>query len=95
MIILFPGSAPGDRTPELSRPISPTEFYKWYYNSGSTTLTNLNPRLNQTVVNETCGSSFECVHDYLIRINVFTSQSTTSGLQNFQQLRATLSTVVI
>jgi hypothetical protein len=73
----------------------PTEFVNWYYNNASDLLTSLNPLLNQSIVNQTCGSSFECVHDYLIRINAFTSGATALGLQTFQQSRTTLGKVSI
>jgi hypothetical protein len=68
----------------------PTAFVNWYYNSASSLLTSLNPLLSQTIVNQTCGSNFECIHDYLIRINSFTSGATASELQTFQQSRTTL-----
>jgi hypothetical protein len=67
----------------------PTELVNWYYNNASSLLTSLNPFLSQTIVNQTCGSSFECIHDYLIRINSFTSAAASSELQTFQQSRTT------
>ncbi len=68
----------------------PTAFVNWYYNNASSILTSLNPLLSPIIVNQTCGSNFECVHDYLIRINSFTSAATASELQTFQQSKITL-----
>jgi hypothetical protein len=68
----------------------PTQFVNWYYNNASGILESLNPLLSQSIVNQTCGSNFECVHDYLIRINSFTSGATASGLQSFQQSKTIL-----
>jgi len=68
----------------------PTAFVNWYYNNASSLLASLNPLLSQTIVNQTCGSNFECIHDYLIRINSFTSGATASELLTFQQSRTTL-----
>lgn len=90
----FSGRVPGDTTPELSRPIQPTRFVDWYKNE-STSLTSLNPRLNLNIVQQVCNSNDECIHDYVIRINEFTSGSTASGLLNFQESRTTLGTIVI
>jgi hypothetical protein len=89
MKILFLGKVPTDTTADISDPIMPTEFVNWYYNSASTLLASLNPLLSQTIVNQTCGSNFECVQDYLIGINSFTSAATASQLQIFQQSRTT------
>jgi hypothetical protein len=79
-----------DTTADISMPIMPTEFVNWYYTSASSTLTSLNPVLSPSVVNQTCSSNFECVHDYLIRINSFTSGATASELQTVQQSRVVL-----
>ena len=73
----------------------PTAFVNWYYNNASDILTTLNPLLSPTIVNQTCGSSFECVHDYLIRINSFTSAATASELQTLQQSKTTLGKIFI
>ncbi len=73
----------------------PTSFVNWYYNNGSDILASLNPLLSQTIVNQTCGSNFECIHDYLIRINSFTSAATASELQTFQQSRTTLGKISV
>lgn len=89
------GRVPGDSTTNITVPIKPTELYNWYYQNGSPILASLNPALNVANVNETCNSSFECVHDYLIRINKFTSGAVASGLESFEQSRTTLGTVFI
>lgn len=83
------GHVSTDNTANISLPILPTEFVNWYY-SQSTVLAGLNPLLSQSVVNQTCSSSFECTHDYLIRINSFTSEATASELQTFEQSRTIL-----
>ncbi|CAF4449644.1 unnamed protein product, partial [Adineta steineri] len=44
--------------------------------NASNTLANLKPRLSQTIVNGTCSSNFECIHDYLIEINPISSGAT-------------------
>ncbi len=78
-----------DTTANISMPIYPLEFVRWYYNNASNIIASLNPLLNQSIVNQTCGSSSECVHDYLIRINSFTSVATASELQVVQQSKNT------
>lgn len=90
MTNIFLGKVPYDTTPDNNTPIMPTNFVKWYYNNASEILANLNPLLSQSVVNQTCSGNFECIHDYLIRINSFTSGATASGLQTFQEWRTTL-----
>jgi hypothetical protein len=74
-----------DTTVDITMPIYPLDFVKWYYNNASGIIASLNPLLSQSSVNQICGSNFECVHDYLIRINSFTSGSTASELQVVQQ----------
>jgi hypothetical protein len=76
-------------------PIMPTTFVQWYYNNASTILASLNPSLSQASVNETCSAHFECVHDYLLRINSFTSKATASALDMFQQSRLILGSIEI
>ncbi|CAF4737625.1 unnamed protein product, partial [Rotaria sp. Silwood2] len=71
----------------------PRSLVEWYYNNASNFLTNLNPRLNQSIVNQTCHDNFECIHDYLIRINSFTSEATASGLQLAQESRTALAEI--
>ena len=73
----------------------PTSFLKWYYNNASVTLGKLNPFLNQSVVNDTCKSSFECIHDYLIQINPVSSKITAIGLENLALSKTLLSKVLI
>jgi len=68
----------------------PTEFVQWYYNNASDILAQLNPLLSQTVVNQTCNGNFECIHDYLIRINKFTSSATASLMDSAQASKLTL-----
>ncbi|CAF4701271.1 unnamed protein product [Rotaria sp. Silwood2] len=70
--------------------IMPRTLVEWYYKNASDFLTNLNPRLNQRIVNQTCHDNFECIHDYLIRMNSFTSEATASGLQLVQESRTAL-----
>ncbi|CAF3955011.1 unnamed protein product, partial [Adineta steineri] len=67
---------PSDTTADITRPIMPSAFVNWYYVNASNTLANLNPRLSQTIVNGTCSSNFECIHDYLIEINPISSSAT-------------------
>ena len=88
------GKVANDTTPDNSTPIMPTAFVNWYYNNASGLLATLNPLLSQTMVNQTCGSNFECVHDYLIRINAFTSGATGLRLQELEQARTTLGKVL-
>lgn len=61
-----------------------------YYANQSSILTGLNQLLSQTVVNQTCQGNFECIHDYLIRINSFSSAATATQLQTNEQSRTTL-----
>lgn len=89
------GRVPGDTTPNITRPIMPTQIFNWYNGSGSTLLTSLNPDLSPANVNTVCNSSFECVHDYLIRINRLTSGAVVNGLQVFEQAQIILGTVFI
>ena len=89
------GRVSGDRTPNIPRPIMPTQIVNWYNQNGSTLLTSLNPDLSLTNVNTVCNSTFECVHDYLIRINRLTSGAVVSGLQVFEQAQIILGTVFI
>ena len=59
------------------QPIIPSELVRWYYEgNNSLILASFNPLLNQTNVNQTCGDNFECIHDFIIRINPVTSGST-------------------
>jgi hypothetical protein len=71
----------------------PTEFVNWYYTNASDILTSLNPLLNENIVNQTCSSNFECTHDYLIRINSFTSGAAASELQSFEQSKVVLGNI--
>ena len=87
------GKVSTDTTSDISNPIMPTAFVNWYYNNASGLLATLNPLLSQSVVNQTCGSNFECVHDYLIRINSFTAGAAAAQLQEFEQARTTLGKV--
>jgi hypothetical protein len=71
----------------------PTELVNWYYTNASDILTSLNPLLDPSIVNETCLSNFECTHDYIIRINSFTSVATASELQSFEQSKVVLGNI--
>ncbi|UJR30967.1 hypothetical protein I4U23_018479 [Adineta vaga] len=68
-------------------PIMPRNFVNWYYNNASDFLAILNPSLSKTMVEQICSGRFECVHDYLIRINSFTSQETDSIIQSTENSR--------
>ncbi|CAF4768318.1 unnamed protein product, partial [Rotaria sp. Silwood2] len=71
----------------------PRSLVEWYYKNASYFLTSLNPRLNQSIVNQTCQHNFECIHDYLIRINSFTSQATASGVRLIKESRTALAEI--
>ncbi|CAF3508982.1 unnamed protein product [Rotaria socialis] len=80
-----------DTTPiSTFTPIMPRSLVEWYYTSASSYLESLNPFLSQTVVNRTCHGNYECEHDYLIRINSFTSEATASGLESIHDARISL-----
>jgi hypothetical protein len=85
--IILLGEISSDTIPDNMNPIMPTELINWYYNTASGILTSLNPLLSQSVVNQTCSTNLECIHDYIIRINSFTSGAAASELQTFQQSR--------
>lgn len=84
------GRVPGDMTSDNGIPILPRTLVEWYYNNASDFLATLNPLLSQTVVNRTCQGNFECIHDYLIQINAFTSSATASALGTIQESRTAL-----
>jgi hypothetical protein len=67
----------------------PDDLITWYY-SISSVLAALNPRLNQTTVNATCSGQFECLHDYIVRLNPITSGATAVSVNTFTQSRAIL-----
>ncbi|CAF4658525.1 unnamed protein product [Rotaria sp. Silwood2] len=77
---------PNDITLDNRKPIMPRSLVEWYYKNASNFLTTLNPR----IVNQTCHDNFECIHDYLIRINAFTSQATASGVRIIKESRIAL-----
>ncbi|UJR30966.1 hypothetical protein I4U23_018478 [Adineta vaga] len=77
----------GDNTPDISTPIMPRRFVDWYYGGASIMLADANPLLNETIVNQTCSTHFECIHDYLIRTNSFTSKTTALALTNLEESR--------
>ena len=72
------------------KPIMPSGIVNWYYNNVSSILTSLNSRLSQTQVNQTCSSSIECVHDYIIRVNPIASGATASLLNSYREARTIL-----
>ncbi|CAF1580921.1 unnamed protein product, partial [Adineta ricciae] len=80
--------APNDTTANITNPILPSTLVNWYYNNASSVLTTLNSRLNQSQVNQTCSSNFECVHDYIVRINPITSGATALLLDSYRDSRA-------
>ncbi|CAF1151504.1 unnamed protein product [Rotaria sp. Silwood1] len=84
---------PSDTTSDNRIPIMPRSLVEWYYKNASNLLTSLNPSLNQIVVNRTCHDNFECIHDYLIRINSFTSEVTALGLELIQESRIVLAEI--
>ncbi|CAF2923310.1 unnamed protein product [Rotaria sp. Silwood2] len=75
------------------KPIMPRSLVEWYYKNASNFLTSLNSRLNQSIVNQTCQDNFECIHDYLIRINSFTSEATASGVRLIKESRTALAEI--
>ncbi|CAF3894012.1 unnamed protein product [Adineta steineri] len=75
-----------DTTPDINRPIMPTKLYNWYRSNESSVFSSLYPQMNETL-DETCSNNFECIHDYLIRVNSFTSKATASGLKLIQESR--------
>jgi hypothetical protein len=89
------GKVATDTTSNIANPIMPISFVNWYYNNASVTVASLNSLLNQSIVNQICQNSWDCVHDYLIRVNSFTSQATSLGLQTFEQSRNVLGKVYI
>lgn len=92
--MLLSGRVPYDNTPKRPiRPLQPRTLVDWYYNNkdASNVLPGLNPLLQQANVNQTCQGNFECIHDYLIRINTFTSETTASKLESVHQSRNELS----
>ncbi|CAF4537768.1 unnamed protein product, partial [Rotaria socialis] len=82
--------APDDLTPNITQPIMPSYLVNIFYNQNENTLASLNPLLSTTQLNTTCADSFECRHDYIIRINPVASAATASGLNSFQQSAAVL-----
>ncbi len=68
----------------------PVALVNWYYNGASTILSGLNSLLNQTLVNQTCSSNFDCIHDYIIRINPVSSSATAQSTNLLQQSRSVL-----
>ncbi|CAF3944032.1 unnamed protein product, partial [Rotaria magnacalcarata] len=80
-----------DTTPiSTFNPIMPRSLVEWYNTSAPSFLESLNPFLSQTVVNRICHGNYECVHDYLIRMNSFTSEATASGLELIRDSRISL-----
>ncbi len=92
-IYILSGKVPSDTTPDITNPILPSELVNWYYYDSSSTLAGLNPSLSQTIVNQTCQTSFECLHDYIIRVNGMSSVATSSLLTSYQQSRIILGKV--
>ncbi|CAF4579536.1 unnamed protein product, partial [Rotaria sp. Silwood2] len=86
-------SVRSDITSDNRKPIMPRSLVEWYYKNASNFLTNLNPRLNPSIVNQTCQDNFECIHDYLIRMNSFTSQATASGVRLIKESRTALAEI--
>ncbi|CAF1679773.1 unnamed protein product [Rotaria magnacalcarata] len=77
--------AADDLTPAITQPIMPSYLVNVFYYNNLNTLVTLNPLLSATQLNTTCAESFECRHDYIVRINQVTSGATTSALSSFQQ----------
>ncbi|CAF0869133.1 unnamed protein product [Adineta ricciae] len=86
--------APNDTTANITNPILPSTLVNWYYNNASSVLTTLNSHLSQSEVNQTCSSNFECVHDYIVRINPITSGATALLLDSYRDSRATFAETV-
>ncbi|CAF4029746.1 unnamed protein product, partial [Rotaria sordida] len=84
---------PNDATLNNQEPIMPRTLVEWYYKNASNLLTSLNPRLNPNIVNQTCHGQFECIHDYIIRINRFTGEATALGLERIQESRIVLAEI--
>ena len=81
----FVGRVPGDTTSEIANPIMPSTLVSWYRANGSGILGAMNPVLSQSQVNGICSNSFECEHDYIIRVNRMTSAATASAISSFQE----------
>lgn len=79
----IPGRLDNDNSSAAIVPILPYEMVRWYYNN-SAVLEALNPSLSQTILNRTCPDHFECIHDYIVRVNPFTSGSTALALDSIQ-----------
>ena len=84
------GRVRGDSTPDIDRPIKPGAFVDWYYNAGFRLLADASPALTQTIVNQTCSTHFECVHDYLIVVNTFRSEATALALDQLVESRVVI-----
>jgi len=86
-----PGKVSTDTTANIANPILPTALVNWYNtNTVSSVLTGLNSNLNPTIANQICSTNFECLHDYIIRINPITSGATAASSNSFQQSRIVL-----
>ncbi|CAF3697466.1 unnamed protein product [Rotaria sordida] len=83
-----------DTTPNMANPIMPSYLVYTYYNQYANTLASLNSLLNQSEIDRTCSTNFECRHDYIIRINPISSGITASSLNSFQQIGIILAEIV-
>ncbi|CAF1679718.1 unnamed protein product, partial [Adineta ricciae] len=83
-----------DATSDDKRPLMPQDFVAWYNNSPSEFLTTLSSAMSKNLVDQTCSGKFECIHDYLIRVNSFTSKGSTSTLESTQSFRLEMAETV-
>lgn len=81
-----PNSAPAD----ITNPILPTSLVQWFNGPASTALRSLNPALDPTSVNAQCSGKFECIHDFIIRLNRVSSSATAQSLDSFRNDRTIL-----
>ncbi len=81
---------PNDTTVDIVRPIMPLSLIDWYNNGSWSELTNLNPSLSQSSLNQICSTDYECRHDYIIRINRVSSSATGALSNSSQQSRVIL-----
>lgn len=74
----------------MSNPILPVYLVTTYYYQYQNTLVGLNSLLDSNVLNQTCSTSFDCRHDFIIRINQVSAGATASASSSFQSSRIAL-----
>ena len=89
------GKVSGDITPNITRPIMPSNLVYVFYNESENILAGLNPLLAPSRINDTCSTNFECRHDYIIQINEVSGNVTASSLNLFQESKTTLGKILL